>query len=141
MFTDNFHESVFGFRDEADTFIAYSEGYNRVAESAKICFKQIPDDIILDMATREFEMDDENACVCGWAMKLGVEKLKDVGFGMSFADVENSTLDISLDSDRVCSIIYGGDSYDWDILFTAVTYDALLPAVEIAFVNRLNEIV
>ncbi len=111
-------------------------------EASRNVFRSIPDDVILDMATREFNMWNPNSCVCGWAMRAGLDKLTDAGFGPVARNIESRNMLWcgSPQSDKACCEMFNGATRaEWFEVYNGVTYD--LPIVEEAFVERLNEAV
>jgi hypothetical protein len=105
-------------------------------QTAKTCFAAIPDDVILTMAVQDFDMSNPESCVCGWAFKLGMEKLKGE-FGGLHSVME---LDSHKNTSKGCSKLYNGATKEqWYRLYIAVTSDLRLPIYERAFVDRVLE--
>ena len=50
----------------------YNEPLAQYQTAARNVFKSIPDEVILDMATRDFNMGESKSCVCGWAFRAGI---------------------------------------------------------------------
>lgn len=83
--------------------------------------KKIPDDIVLSMATREFNMVNPCTCICGWALREAI--------------MQNG------EEDDICGVIgavsrFGGTYQEWSKL----SWDSYnkTELVEEAFVERLN---
>ena len=116
-----------------------------IAKASRNVFKAIPSDVILDMATREFGMGSSHTCVCGWAFRLGIEKLKDAGFETLANDLaatrKKDDGEYSF-TDEGCRQLYNTASEEeWSTLYDAVTMDEALPIVELEFVKRLDKAV
>lgn len=97
--------------------------------------RRVPDDVILALGTREFEMDDGPTCLCGWIVKETLEKLK--GIGLKLKEVEFD----SWDTGNSCQRLYGGSYGEWQDIFGGVTEEDNFPNIERAFVNRVIEAV
>lgn len=119
--------------------------------------RRIPDEIILDMGTREFEMGSSSACVCGWALRAALAPILSLaphriapewdGSAYSSCQVDDPRLEMYGVVER-CVNFWGGTHDEWYALFTGVIppYNGLplrgrLPEIERAFVERLNEAV
>jgi hypothetical protein len=97
---------------------------------------RLPDEVMLEIAGHEFEMCNENSCVCGWALRAVIARLE----GHYIDDVDIWYADgYGGDVPGTLAKYVGGTSKAWERLFYAVT-DERLPAVEYAFVRRLNAI-
>ena len=120
---------------------AEKEFMRLITLSSRKCFKSLPDDVVLDMATREFEMEDSQQCVCGWAFRAGMEKLKDSEFSGLFSRwIEGSGFEE--DTMDGCFHLYNqANEYEWGLLYKAVTDNDLLPLIELEFVNRVVQAV
>jgi len=112
-------------------------------------FDRLPDEIVLDMATRDLDMESHNACVCGWALRLALQ---------NGAAAEDITLTDSLDWNRpihpfvvehagpdvrwhacavpaALAVKVGGSPEEWQELFAGVLEAAEMPLIELAFVD------
>ena len=98
---------------------------------------RIPDDVILAMGTREFDMWEPSECVCGWALREGLARAP--GYASVNADDVNQyrladgTRFVGGTVDR-CVGVFGGRYAEWNTIFG----DAVdrPDAVELAFVKR-----
>lgn len=107
--------------------------------------RRLPDDIVLDMATREFRMTEASSCVCGWALQVALDKL--IGAPESRPH--------SLLRDQVpatLALLFGGAQDEWDAMYYGVlprhalrpeffTYGDHVADIELAFVERVAEAV
>lgn len=92
--------------------------------------RRLPDDVVLDMATREFQMGEPDTCVCGWAIRHALARRLDV----APEDVNGDT--VSVHSEEK---LYGGTWQEWYSIFQGVCGDVDLPLIELAFVIRVDE--
>jgi hypothetical protein len=93
---------------------------------------RVPDRIILAVMGREFDMSDYQTCVCGWVLREKVAELQNrAASEVDVDDLPNSVC-------RECAGTFGGTVGDWDDIFMGVT-DGQLPAIESAFVRRVDE--
>lgn len=116
--------------------------------------RRIPKAIILDMATRKFEMNEYAACLCGWAVRdaLGVaingESPQQASDALIGAGVPGSwEAETNIEARRQ----FGGTQKEWDRVFYGViggtnAYNAyvdasITAAVEEAFTRRVMECV
>jgi len=103
----------------------------------------VPDDIILSIATRDFNMIDGASCLCGWVVRETLARIRNVPIHTSVMD--------SIAPESMCCELYGGDRGDWEDVFAGVMRDETelewspnrmnLIDVELALITRLNEIV
>lgn len=118
--------------------------------------RRIPDEIILDMGTRAFDMKEPTTCVCGWALRIAIAPI--LGRTAEMIDPEwdgsrHTTIpvpDSRLIEDGVtlrCGKFWGGVE-EWEAVFNGVLpfdgenpYSGHLPEIERAFVERLDEAV
>ena len=91
--------------------------------------RRIPDDVILSMATREYDMNSCIACVCGWA--LHEDSLRTVG-----AVTASAQPIIPQCVDR-----FGGAEQEWINIFGGAARPYYLPNIETAFTLRVAEAV
>jgi hypothetical protein len=94
----------------------------------------IPDDVILDMATRTFNMDQSQTCIVGWA-------LRDM-LGQPHITYSWRAIDDAVET-------FGGTVDEWYNLYIGVCHflprgwsdEPYLPEIELAFVQRVDEAV
>lgn len=103
--------------------------------------RRIPDEVILDMATREFQMFSARSCVCGWALRGGLSLLN--GKTPDEFDVNGNP--------AAMAARFGGTDEEWRAIFIGVTAGCgtpgcgvcraagKLPDIELAFVHRVAE--
>jgi hypothetical protein len=94
-------------------------------------FRRIPDDVMLSIASREFDMNNGTTCICGWALREAIGEAT----GVSAEDVALSFFDVPY---SLCKN-YGGTFEEWTDLYTGVT-NYNINSIELAFVLRLDEI-
>lgn len=114
-------------------------------------YRRVPDDIILSVASREFEMGDNASCVCGWIVREAVARLRNVAAEM--VDLSDTIMlpngeEFYL-SKEGCHMIFGGSRLGWEEIFHGVTgisdfdptYEGnpAVPDIERAFMNRVME--
>lgn len=103
--------------------------------------RRIPDDIILSMGVREFHMDDATTCICGWALREGMSKvLNETADELNHYDAPAPSGEIMPGTPSRCVAMFGGDHRSWHNIFIGVT-NSQLPAIELAFVVRMDEAV
>ena len=115
-----------------------------VRNAARKVFESLPDEVILNMATREFDMENSCTCVCGWAFRAGIDRLADSGFGPLAKHLDEKYMSgaFSNGTQQGCSLLYNQASdTDWNTVYYAVTMEDELPVVELEFVKRLDKIV
>lgn len=128
-------------------------------------FELIPDDIMLKLATRQFDMAKGNLCVCGWAVREGIsymanieaEKVSLLKLGtnippqirraVALLDAEEGFCTMDPDwlrmQDHVpalCVVLFGGTVNAWNRLFVGVTLSDQMPLIERAMLLRMNQI-
>jgi hypothetical protein len=94
----------------------------------------VPDDIILSMATRDFNMESPLKCLCGWAVQEMILQL-------AFNNCDRKNLR-HLQSESVLAAvrrIYGGTIWEWQGIFLGVMNFVNIELIELAFVLRLDE--
>jgi hypothetical protein len=100
--------------------------------------RRLPDDVVLDMAGREFDMDSYTTCVCGWAVRIELAK-QTRGATPDNQDVRGWV-------PETCEDLFGGTTQEWNSIFHGVLawgsgdYD-ILPLIELAFTIRVDEAV
>lgn len=116
----------------------------------------VPDDILLSVASRDLDLDNPNACLCGWIVREAIGSLAAVDpdtFGLysRIVDCEVHTqtgksLLVPWSLDRapvICAMLYGGAYRDWSALYFGVSYQggprSSLGAIEEAFTRRVRE--
>lgn len=120
-----------------------------VRDAARNVFKSLPAEVILDMATRDFNMNHNRSCVCGWAFRAGIDRLKDAGFShladtlkQEHIGTTDDSYDHASDSKDGCVKLFNQASEeDWDTVYNGVTEDDVLPIIELEFVRRLDRAV
>jgi len=87
----------------------------------------LPDDVVLDLATREFNMQHMSSCLCGWSMRAGLSR------------INGQTPDEIRCGSHAYAMVrqFGGTIWEWSGIFFGVT-DHRLPKIEFAFEERLN---
>jgi hypothetical protein len=97
--------------------------------------RRIPDDIILDVAARDLDLNSGNRCICGWVIRDLIASTT----GSAPEDTAAYDFDGGpfAPSDR-CRASFGGSKDEWDAVYFGVGVD---PAVELAFVHRVKEAV
>lgn len=93
--------------------------------------RRIPDDAILDMATREFDMGDPETCICGWAFAEALA----IAAGAPAEDVKSC----DWVTNAMCCNVFGGTQQEWLDIFGGVTSETTMPLIELAFVHRVEE--
>jgi hypothetical protein len=100
--------------------------------------RRLPDDVVLDMATREFEMGLGDTCVCGWALRAGLS----LANGETPDEVQlfggPSLRDTAVTEDLAKE--FGGQRGEWEDIWDGVCMGDL-PDIELAFAIRLDEAV
>ena len=100
--------------------------------------RRIPDDVFLAIWASDFDEQAANSCICGWALRhnllkvTGRDPVTD-GDGMDdplYTDLPSVTL----------AARFGGESGEWREVFTGAASEYFGPEVELAVVDRLNEI-
>lgn len=101
--------------------------------------RRIPDDIILSMATRNFDMLVPNVCLCGWAWREALDHAsKEKRAALTVGDDTAMRFDsVWCYTDNGCRKAFGGTSAEWSSIYG----DADMPVVETAFTVRLEEAV
>ena len=105
--------------------------------------RRLPDDVVLDMATREFDMVWGHLCLCGWAMRAALSRAN------GKAPDEFGAVDVG---SPVHGLVekFGGTVAEWSAIYWGVTpvmestyYDDPLSGhimdIELAFVYRVEE--
>jgi hypothetical protein len=125
----------------------------QISKAARNVFNAIPADVIRDMAMREFNMSESTQCVCGWAFRAGVEKLKAGGFDILADSLSKKYLagGTNADSpdtrtDEGCVLMFKtATPKEWEIVYYGVTGtgdgDPVFQAIELEFVRRLEKAV
>lgn len=90
--------------------------------------RRVPDDVILSVATREFDMPNPRTCLCAWLVREQLAQQHDTA-----ADDE---VGWAIDE----KVLFGGTSSEWAEIYVGVL-DRRLPAIELAFVDRVAEAV
>jgi hypothetical protein len=97
--------------------------------------RRVPDDVILDMGVTDLELNDGMRCVVGWALRASMAKrLGKRADDVSFEDYDDYEY-------RAVARELGGTEKEWEDVYYGVTQSWTLPAVELAFVLRLDEAV
>lgn len=108
--------------------------------------RRLPDEVVLDMATREFTMSRADFCLCGWAMRAALsqangktpEEFDDFGFPSDMAERFGGTED-------EWRAIYLGVTPQWsDLIVGGLEWAenqlrGKLATIEEAFVHRVIE--
>jgi hypothetical protein len=89
----------------------------------------LPDDVVLDLATREFHMHNPYSCLCGWAIRVGMSRL-------TGKTPEEAILLFGWSHDM--SRQFGGTYSEWHAIFVGVTNWQRRQQIELAFAERLN---
>lgn len=92
--------------------------------------RRLPSDIVQEIATRNLNLLNGEACVCGWALRAGIARQRKT----DAAEVETEL--------SVCNGLedmFGGTWREWDRIFVGVTESDTMPIIEEAFVARLAE--
>jgi hypothetical protein len=115
-----------------------SEAVPRAVLPYLTTLRRLPDDVVLDIATRDLDLWRPCRCVCGWAVRAGLAR--------SSGDwTEERTGDAVL-TGRISVLsameqMYGGTLDEWQEVFVGVVQPLQLPLIEHAFVLRLDEAV
>lgn len=96
----------------------------------------VPDDVILEMATRDFNMRSADSCLCGWAVREGLAALASLPVD-DFRILPTATLYVPAE----CQRLYGGSLSEWRAIFFDVVDSGHFPAIERAFVERIEQAV
>jgi hypothetical protein len=96
--------------------------------------ERVPDDIMLALGSRDFNMHSTDACVAGWALRESLSRLGGI------RTAEQIELQDTRDVPLLCASIYGGDEEEWENIFNGVA-DERLPLIERAFIDRMLKIV
>lgn len=96
-----------------------------------LCY--LPDDVVLDIATREMDMGDHKTCLCGWALRAIVAKVQQVT--TERAEPPYGSIVGGL-AKRV-----GGTQSEWNDIFIGVCDDEKLLKIELAWVYRVDDAV
>ena len=96
--------------------------------------RRIPKPIRLAMATREFEMEYEGTCLCGWAIR------ESLAFANGLTADQQRVWDAPESSfvPDACALRFGGRKASWRAIFWGVT-DHRLPVIEAAFTQAVVE--
>lgn len=103
--------------------------------------RRLPDDVVLDLATRELELFSPSRCVCGWAVRLGLAQAAGVPAKDELDTFEyHGMLPVC---GTVASMVelYGGTIDEWADIFSGVTEEREMPVIELALVKRVLEAV
>lgn len=102
----------------------------------------LPADIVLDIATRDLDLENRETCLCGWALRDAIAKRR--GITPERANVDRAAHNPSpYDPDTVSGVVtgmereFGGTFNEWDAIFRGVT-DYRMPIIEEAFLLRLE---
>lgn len=98
--------------------------------------RRLPDEVVLDMATREFDMDAYDHCLCGWAIRGALSYMD----GCTPEEVDSDVVAGQGNGSvpRGLAERYGGEVEAWKTIFVGVQ-GARLPTIERAFVERVAE--
>lgn len=108
--------------------------------------RRLPDDVVLDMATREFAMHSEDACLCGWALRASLSRLD----GKAPEEFSGDDWD-DPNTDTEIVRLFGGTPDEWRDIYVGVTEKSdnmwdyyvgrrgKLPEIERAFIERVAE--
>lgn len=105
-------------------------------------FRHVPGPVMLDLATREFQMSGPQVCIAGWAFRAGLSQLNGSTYGHRTPDEITECVDL-----RWLSQHYGGSYNDWNAIFLGVCEtgdpgeENLLARIELAFTLRIEELV
>lgn len=97
--------------------------------------RRVPDDIILALGCREFDMGDGDCCICGWAVREALARVRSVAAEQIMGDDGWDCRAYS-----TCAALFGGSEEDWRRLYYDVDNPWKLPDIEAAFAQRLNEV-
>lgn len=129
-------------------------------------FELIPDDIMLTLATRELQLDNANACVCGWAVRDAIAcvtgeeaaRIDLVNFDSVPVALHRAAAKLAGESitrsrhghqdgplplhlvPELCSLIFGATRDSWDDLFQGVVEKHKAPTIERAMMLRLLQV-
>lgn len=118
--------------------------------------RRIPKEEVLDLATREFNMFDYNSCFVGWVVRDGIAKLLNGGTTPDVVNAVDYAPEFGYEKSVTerAAYLYGGTQREWERIYFGVirdetdpdtleedSSDATLREVEIAFSNRLGEVV
>lgn len=96
-------------------------------------FRRIPDEAVLAMAGKHFNMGDPYQCVCGWAFRVALAA--EIPVAVTMTDEKHKWLS----SAELCQHVYGGSSGEWHEIYFGVVDADVMPLVEQAFIMRLQE--
>lgn len=103
-------------------------------------FKRIPDDIILYIAGSELDLGDPKTCVCGWALNAailaGTKRAK--AFKERFSLYPDINDPMSSGPDEMVHV-FGGEPWEWAIIYYGVVMRDVTPFIELAFLRRLQK--
>jgi hypothetical protein len=113
--------------------------------------RRIPDEIILEMATREFVMGSAPSCLCGWALledlaALQAKPLDELVDNRAGDDPSFTNHDLFYNSSNAGAMqrmidAFGGTKREWDAVFLGVCRAPELRLIELAFTLRVEEAV
>lgn len=123
----------------------------------------VPDDVILEAASRDFEMSDGEKCLAGWVLRGVLARIVDAATESVDLGEEGETLEYNedyneniagpVDPPEMLSAFVGGRESTWAKLFNGVMrvegatnfmgvpYQVTLPVIEYAFARRVAEAV
>jgi hypothetical protein len=93
--------------------------------------RKLPDDIVLDLATRELELNNPQRCVCGWAVRASLGKLQD-------RDPARVNME-DVDEAEWLNQSYGFGDVTWHEIFDGVVEALEAPVIEEALRIRVIE--
>lgn len=110
--------------------------------------RRVPDEIILSVATRNLKLAEGASCLCGWAVREAIARIRQTDPVHVFFESGNG--------DR-CATLFGGTEDEWQAIYHGVADDpqcydwttgryvpnegCRLPEIERAFVERVLECV
>ncbi len=97
--------------------------------------RRIPKPIRLAMATRVFDMDDDEVCLCGWAVREALAYANGKA-AEEYSVHEGAAMWTS--SERQAVALFGGTVQEWQAIYFGVV-ELDLPIIERAFVTAVVE--
>jgi hypothetical protein len=115
---------------------------DRIEELAKgflATLNRVPDDIVLETATRDLELTVDVTCLCGWFARQQIGRM----LGVDGDEIVGSSDLLDHDPRGFCARKFGGTDREWRELFLGVVggpnwnEPELIAATELAFTDRV----
>jgi hypothetical protein len=103
--------------------------------------RRVPDDVILDVAGRDIDLELPSTCVCGWVVRAALAQLR--GTTPEAVDMENIGAMYDAEYRDTLTGVYGGTVDEWNDVYYGVSSCSddpdSLAHIERAFLHRVLE--